>query len=105
MDKENKRANHSWKKLTKSLGKVNNNSKSEVIFHSSNPLPEIKLLRSSCGCSNAKANRQLGTLKVTIKHKIAKHLAIQDFTRTVWVHYKEGTYDELKITGKIIKQL
>lgn len=100
MESEDQKENRRWERTSIYLGSVEDGTSSKVEFKTIGEIPEVKLLRSSCGCTSVKILGNI--LTASISHTKAKHLGEQKFQRNIEVHYKNGSMDKFLITGKIV---
>lgn len=97
-----------WEKVHFFLEDIAVGDKRTIIFKSINPLSEIKAITSSCGCSSPEFIKETGEVKVIFKAlPIPYHLRAKGFystTKTITVHYKNGTKDSLSFNIKIYQK-
>lgn len=91
-----------WKEMSINLGTINEKTRHEVKFYAKNDIPEIRNLRSSCGCTTPVYNTETKVLSVTYKAgSLPGHLngKPQKFIKYIYVDYKNGDVDRLEING------
>lgn len=97
-----------WTKTNIDVGKVKENTKTEIIFQANEKL-QIKNVKPGCGgCTTVKAITD-NSIVITYKAgSIPKHLELQGtkdllFTKSITVTYIDNSIDQLFFKGKIVK--
>tara|TARA_R110000796_G_scaffold231853_3_gene349892 strand:- start:9957 stop:10277 length:321 start_codon:yes stop_codon:yes gene_type:complete len=78
-----------------------------IVYQAIVPLPPIKEVKSSCGCSEASFDPETNQVRVVYKaEKIPKHLIAQGWflaAKKIGVIYENETPDRLTFTIKVVQ--
>jgi hypothetical protein len=97
---------NNWQTYIKDIGELKVKDKIVVKFQANDSIPEIKQLKSTCGCTQPKFDTKTNILSVTYTtQKFPRHIKgnTQLIKKPIHVYYKDGTYEVLYLQGTKIR--
>lgn len=95
-----------WENSLQHIGTVKSGIYVTIKFKALEPIPEIRRLSASCGCTKPSYDEKENLITVKFNTgKIPKHLVPQGYyetSKSVLIHYKDGEKDRLTFTAKIV---
>lgn len=96
-----------WLRKKIDMGTTNVGNRHNIVFIATSELPEIKSMKSSCGCTVPIYDDKNRTVNVVYTAKeFPKHLKNSDWylaSPTILVTFADGSVDILSFTFKIIR--